>query len=803
MNFSNANKVLDVINATETIERERALNRDKISKGINGFPPMSESEAKQMGLKVNINWLEETVLAKQACLQYTNAFQSRNNFFTVQVPSAPPEIKMDIELQITRFINKPLKASREFAALLDERFSSVVAHGIAPQIWTSSEDWLAEYVALSDFRVPTDTATSLKNMTWNAVLRRYTVGELVKRVFGRDSNKGWNKKAIINILAAYWDKNWENSPDDWSNNPEKMTKLVTQNTGFYQSDAVPVIPLWHFYHLDDENPLNQQWMMKVVPDKACLATGASGQSTDMTKFLFESDKPIAEKLDHLIHIQFGDLNGTPPYLFHSVRSLGFLLHESSYWMNLFRCRTFQHAWESFNLLWRSSDGSPKARAQFLELFHKGYVPDNVTIIPQDQKNTVDQDLIEFVMAQSKQLMGEASTSYTQDVDTGNKKEQTFGEAQIKMQQANAMMSGLLTVAARNEVFAYREIARRFCNKKSLNPDVRKFWQQCKQAKIPTQFIDVDLWEISCDMPLGAGNQTLELAQASQLMQVRAAHSPDAQQEILHQYDAAVTRNPALAQKLAPLGVKPPLSSGTQWATAIFGTLMQGAPAVPMQSEINPIDQIKTLLGLMAGVVQKIMQTGNMGTPGDVAGLQNVLAYLMGNPQTKQPGLIQILAQDPSQKQAVKQFSDAIGKLSNLVKGFAQRQSEAGKQKQAPKLLESIAYKDCPEDVKRQMEAAAGLQPSRMQTPNPEMAKAQQGMAIKDAQFKQKSKQDQIKFAVEQLKSVTEHRQNLSHEEEAHRQDLMHTTASKLLELIGGQQQTTEPATEEPPQTAGK
>lgn len=41
--------------------------------------------------------------------------------------------------------------------------------------------------------------------------------------------------------------------------------------------------------------------------------------------------------------------------------------------------------------------------------------------------------------------------------------------------------------------------------------------------------------------------------------------------------------------------------------------------------------------------------------------------------------------------------------------------------------ETLNYKDAPEDIKRQLEAAAGLQPSQM--PNPEIMKAQQDMAI--------------------------------------------------------------------------
>lgn len=780
MNFTTAAKVRDVLNASETIEFERSANRDKISRGINGFPPLSDDDAKKMGLKINVNWLEETNLTKQACLQYFNAFQSRNNYFFVNVPSMPEEKRMDWCDELTRLINKPLKESTAFGTLMDNRFSSVVAHGLAPVIWLSTDNWLGDFIALDDFRVATDTETSLSNLVWFGVRRKYTVGELVDRVFGKYADRGWNQKAIIKIIAQYWNKNWESDAYDWETSWEKLSRLVKQNMGFYCSDAVPVITLWHFYHLDDSNLLKKQWLMKVVPDKT--TRGAEMEGT--APFLFESDKPAAKKLSHLLNLQVGDLTGTPPHLIHCIRSLGFMLHEVCFWMNLFRCRTFQHTWENFNMLWRSADGGPKARAQAVELFHKGYVSNDVSIIPREQRHQIDSDLVELVMGQARQLMGEVSASYTQEIDTGTKREQTLGEAQIKLQQSNAIMTGLLAVAARNEVHHYREIARRFCIRGSISPEAREFQRKAKAFGIPRQYLDVDLWEITPDMPLGSGNQTLEQAQAAQLMAVRAAHGPDAQQEILHIFDSAMTQNPRLAQRLAPLGKLKPVSNGQTWASSIFGTLMQGSQVI-QQSDLNPIDQVQTLLGLSAGVVQRIMKSDNMGTPQDVIGLQTVFAYV--------GQLIARMEQDKALKLEAKEFADQLGKLSNVAKGFMQRQQEAMKPKQAPKIVESLSYKDAPDDVKRQIEAQAGLQPSRMAIPDPKTAKAVQGMQNKQAQFNQKQQQDAIRFQVEQMMKLMDHKADLSHEEELHRQQLAHEAGTKLLELLTPEAEQEKPA----------
>src|SRR5262249_10190790 len=158
-------------------------------------------------------WLEHAVLNKRAILQWTHAFQSRDVFFNVKVPTMPENKRQDWELQITQFINEILKESHEFASFLDNEAASLTAYGISPGVWFARDGWLPEFVALKELRVPTDTETSLRNLTWFAIRRRYTVGELVTRVFGEHADKGWDKKQIAMILKQYWKKNYEPTTD--------------------------------------------------------------------------------------------------------------------------------------------------------------------------------------------------------------------------------------------------------------------------------------------------------------------------------------------------------------------------------------------------------------------------------------------------------------------------------------------------------------------------------------------------------------------------------------------------------------
>jgi len=98
----------------------------------------------------------------------------------------------------------------------------------------------------------------------------------------------------------------------------------------------------------------------------------------------------------------------------------------------------------------------------------------------------------------------------------------------------------------------------------------------------------------------------------------------------------------------------------------FGSLMAGAE-VQFRPDQNLIDITETLLGEMALKVSQLSQGGNTATASEVLGLQNVGTHV--------GKLIQQVGQDKASQERAKQYGQALGKLMNAVKGFAQRLAE--------------------------------------------------------------------------------------------------------------------------------
>lgn len=648
------------------MEWKRGKNRSKITTAANGAPPLDADVAKKLGIAINTNWGELATLLAHARRQYYNSFLQGTRYFRIKIPNAPEQIRASYENIITEKINKPLKKNKTFFHLHQYRWTDVVVHGVASVMWPNRHCWKPQFVAREDLRIPTDTTTDFENLSWFGNRKLYTIGELVSAVWDdEDPDNGWSKEDVAAILKNYKEVNYD-SPQTyimWDSEPEKLAELVKQNMGYYESDAVPKIPIWIFCFQDTDG----KWYKRAIPDTPAIR----GASKEPDKFLYKTEESCADNLPELLQCQFGDLSFKTPFMFHSVRSLGFELLEPTYWSNLTSCRFLQHVHDNFNRWIQVTDPATKERAQNIEWQGPTVrVPAGVSILNQQQRHQVDPEMVEAAMSRLKQLMQESSASYTQDTDTGTKKEQTAFETGVKVQQVNSMLSGLMLVAQTVEVFLYQEISRRFCLRDSEDKDVRKFQEQViNRAGIPRKWINVDQWEIEVDAPLGAGNPTLEQVEAQKAIDLSSLANPTAKQEMLH--DAfTVFFGAKRANRWVPMTAQPRVTEAKAQAQSDFASLMWGIE-VAIRDELNPQEQIDVLLNSLAQMVNKITKAqGGTPTPEILQGLANVSQHVKE--------LIQIAAQNPQNKQFVRAVSDALGRLDNELKAFAQRLQERQK-----------------------------------------------------------------------------------------------------------------------------
>lgn len=752
MNFSTPSKATSTIRSLDWVERQRDLNRLPVNREFNGFPPLSEPEAERVGLDVNTNFKEGSMMFQEAISQYKSAFCSQGQFFTVTLPEAPLSKRDDWSTFITKrlkyMMTHPMShSSQEYYNLWDNKAASIVMHGPGLVQWDGPDKWCPKFVAIEDFRVPTDTNTSFDNLPWFAVRRRYTPGEIYQKAFRNASLPGWNRAALKKVLRAIKDDNFQRdfNNNDWES-PTKWLEKLKQDAGYYCSDAVPAIPVWDLYFQGEGG---NHWFRRCVAD---LDTPGEVQE----EWLYTSgNRPEARRLGQILHMLPGDLNNKPPLKFHSMRSLGFTLVEPCFWSNVSMCWLLHHTMMSFRPWFRVADPVDRAKQQFVDIGSSVNLPDGVSIVPWEQRHRIDARLVEMVMAKMRQVQGQAADTYTQELDTGTSKERTAFETSALLSLKNSGLTRILTNAYRNETFSYVEICRRACKRNSTDPDCKKFRQACLDHGIDEKQLDVERWDVNPVTTMGQGNDVLELQRANLLMSIKPQLPPEGQDMVTFKYVAAVTKNPEEARSITQFGKRPMVTDSVHDAQLVFGSLMQGV-AVQPKSGFNPIEQVGTLLMMMQQFIQRTSAMGAL-EPEDFLGLSSVALYVQAQ--------LQRIGGDKQQGAVVKQFSDALGKIMNEVKALNQQSQQA-----------------------KAAGNGNGQDPEAMQKLQQKQAMFEQGLQQKQQNWQMRAQDRQQGFAAQEKRDEQAHQIDLRREAEnasVKRVNEMLSAAQKRMRPGGG------------------
>lgn len=687
MQFDDSQSVEQLCWSFKLADYTRSLNRANINNLFNGVPPYSDAEVQENNISVNVNFLESTRLAHDARSQFYQAFLKPGNYFTCTTDRGPVHKRSSYGKIVTKEINRIMKRSLPFTECFRSKFALNVLHGISPAGFRDDTHWCPEPFGVEDVMVPANTLLTMYNLPFFAIHRSYTGPELIRLTRGPKVDPAWNLPLVEACLKwideqsmTLMGSNW---PEVWS--PEKVAERIKGDGGFYVADNVPTIDVWDFYYWNDDDKVSG-WNRRMILDAWSSPSGMSpnlhmerrqGSVYDgRDQFLYNpGTRKWAEKREEIVNWQFADLSAVAPFRYHSVRSLGFLLYAVCHLQNRLRCKFSESVFEQLMIYFRVKNADDMQRALKIELANRGFVDESIEFIKAGDRYQVNANLVELGLNENRNIISQNSSSYTtqpNQTGPGSEVEKTKFQVMAETNAMTSLVSAGLMQAYLYQVPEYREIFRRFCKKNSTDPDVNRFQAACLRQHVPEKFLTPECWDLEPERVMGAGNKTLEMAIAQQLMQYRNLYDPEPQREILRDVTLAITDDPARADALVPEAPMK-VSDSVHDAQIVAGVLLQGLP-VALKTGMNHIEYVETLMVSMAVVVQQISQRGGVATPEELNGLQNMAQHISQH--------IAVIAQDKNEKQRVKQYGDQLGKLMNLVKAFAQRLQEQMKQQQA-------------------------------------------------------------------------------------------------------------------------
>lgn len=678
MKFDSASKVEMVVWDMRLADLPRSAARVILDRLYNGNPPWDESTAEENGVQINRNFLEGPNMLARSRRQFDTAALQGGIFFPITVDSGPVYKRRDFGSIITKNLNRPLKESSIYLEKIQGENAQTVLHGIAPAVWKNKKCPLPSGRDIGSVLIPSETLRSFENLDRFAIYHEFTPSQLWDLTHGPRVDPGWNLPLVnkkLKEIATEYRKNYNITAYQYD--PERIEELIKQDKGFWGTDAVPTIDCWEFYFREAED--GDGWYRRIILDWG-VGSGAGNEMPEGTNrgpdgkdyFLFTSGKrKYANKLSEIMQCQFGDASAVAPFRYHSVRSLGWMLWGVCDIMNRLRCRFTESVFEQLMWFFRTSSAQTFERLKKANFNHMGVIPEGIAFVGAQERFKPDAGLIEMAMEGNRQLISENSAGFTPSLGTDDKDVKATAII-ARENSSNAMATGMLTSIYARRKMEGMEIARRFCIKDSQEPMVKEFRKRCLKEGVPEELLDSERWNVDVERVMGGGNKTLEVAQANALMELVPHLDPDAQQEVIHINIEAKTSDAALADRLVPLGSVKQVSDATHDAQLALGSLMMGFQ-VSIKRGMNHIDYVEALLHGMTLEISKIEKGGGMATADQIVGLNNLAQHIGQH--------LKIIAQVDEEKQRVKQYSDDLGKMMNLVRAYQQRLQEQ-QQKQA-------------------------------------------------------------------------------------------------------------------------
>lgn len=661
MNFSDPEKVDMVIRRMQDSSYPGNANMSKINALFNGDPPWSSREAKRNKVQINIPSQKCPEIMDNARGQWDSAFTSRDKYFRCRCTEGPVEQRINWSMKFSNNLASIMKRSKPFLSTVTNVGASVMLHGRGPLNWENDDKWCPGMISLGDLMIPSRTLTDFENLGYVALYRRYTPFNLWDASMGETPDPNWNKALIKRIIAKV--KDWNTQQVDFQNweFPAEIVEDIKSNSGYWSSDAVPVINCWDFYYRGDKDTGIYR---KMIMDRE---TSIIGDLEGSNEWLYNGkDEVYAENWDQVLQVIYANGCHVAPFRYHSVRGLGYRLFEDGRYDARARGRFKECVLQEMMWIFSNVPAEERERVESFWLSHMGVLPPGVKWVPADERYRPDLNLILAGMNDTRQSMSEQSTSYVMDTAGGGENDrETATKTMARLQTANAMVGNFLNKAYEQWKYVGIEIVRRCLKPHSTDPDVKEFQKLCRDDGIPDELMDSKHWDTEPERVAGNGNRIMAASMADRLMLQYNRLDPQGQKIVLRLYVDANTDDPELGDAIVPMENQEPSSTVVRAYTDI-GSLMQGLPA-PMVRTENPAEYAATLIHALEALVQRAQQAGNMVDQNTLVGLITISAEIKKR--------LEILAQDPGAKQQVKQMADILGNLDNEIKGFAQRLQE--------------------------------------------------------------------------------------------------------------------------------
>lgn len=680
----------------QTDNQLRSTTYMQVFNQLQGGRPRDQEqlEANGSGWETNVNFGDAQASRNRTLIPYWKMVNDVPRKAAVTIPSNSPKA----EVWQSAFEECYDEFLEDWNEDYKQQFMRMCANFVnfGPGIMQFCDEGDPRYSSINAARMyfPKNCQMSLDQWEVVALVRDISANELYRYIRDPQTTKesvyaGWNEEAIKGTIVQAS----EGGPQpDWRDFT-RISDMLVNNDIAVTTPFSPVTTVWLY--------------IKGFDGK--IACRVFTQNAGVNDFLYEDDD-CADSFRELFNVCWYD-TGTDGMV-HSIKGFGIKNYFFSALVNRVKSRAVDSATVALGMNFQYQDNNQPDETPPVEnygaftIFPPGL--NQLAIYPQLQAAMPVLEMLENNASENNSLYRQQNDQIAQS-DTA-----TQANILANMQGQLSEASASLFLAQYSQTIT--EQFRRLRLRGNKNPDAKKFVERMKERGIPDEVIfDKDI-RVRTGANSGLANPALR-AQAFQEGLALSRYPGMNQRWFLEGLIAERFGAQAVNKAFLPLGAD---SEPLQRRQAIMenvdfgqGVMLQAAP------EDAHYEHIQEHLKPAAGIIQSFKQTGKISP-------EQTAALAIGIEHTGQH--MTFLSQDETEKAHFQEVKAPFSMIQSVTRGILtqMKNGQNGSQNGGPsngsgpgngggggaaKESISINYKDAPDSIKRQMEAAAGFQPA--------------------------------------------------------------------------------------------
>lgn len=556
--FENTESIFEEIEDMEKDEKDRRSDRAIVSGFYNGDPPLSQGEAEELGITVNVNNLFGYTDLAAAKEQTLALYTKPPRIYNVQFHNAPADKKYEWEQKATSLFNRAIKKDNKLKMPYEGVAGDATLHGEGEFFFTDPYTPFPRQLPLSQRLVPSRSTTDPNELSHFAIDTELSIFEIERHL--RNESEGWKMEGLRALRAEIFESlDKENltpraRAQISSNNPEEM-EYARQESADVDKIYRHNIPVYYFYQADptrDGRPLDL-----TILTKATRLDDKTDNKAVKRQMIFESEEFFPTVTD-AIQPFFMDciLGGSPRW--HRVKGMGHLNYSLSWHLEMLISRLMQGSMESMMNVWQAADGANREELEKLVMRHNGIIPEHVSLVP--NRNNVDfSGMLQVInMFRAAGNRNALSSSLGSTPDSGKELEvqALFRQGQITSQQSSRLSNWYDSLSRLGSTQWARFTCPEVLKTDAHFSDINEFQMGLTRAGIPLYYCQPHNVSITAFKITGDGDQQKAQGAATFFMQNMAMFPAESQQLIKRIVTGIVADDYELAEKLVPIDEKP-------------------------------------------------------------------------------------------------------------------------------------------------------------------------------------------------------------------------------------------------------